>query len=390
MLVRNHEVNDPGAAFGDRRPRLRPDGPGRHDDDRGHALRRGRPVVHEPQRDADELLRRNDAVGRLDHLRGDRQRPGRRPGLHRRLEHPADQAARLHLRGPGRRPVRSPADHQGRSLRPRVGAFDPGREPLPDRGQLRLPVRVLPLHPGDRSDGDRSPRQRRAAPDAHGRRARRTPTSRRRRTSARRYQVEWVDIDDPAPSFPYTPGQPAPTRNDDAISVRRRPGSRPGRRAASPGSRARSTTTESSTSPRPRAAAPAETGPTRSRGYGNGSGQIWAYRHPRSRSSSSSTSRRARRPSTSRTTSRPARAARSSSARTTPTTTTCAACPAAASCGTSPSTGWSASIGASCRGSTTSSPGRRSARTATRCSSTSRPARGMTFAIWGPWERIGV
>ena len=32
-----------------------------------------------------------------------------------------------------------------------------------------------------------------------------------------RYHVEWVDIDDPAPSFPYTPGQAAPTANNDAL-----------------------------------------------------------------------------------------------------------------------------------------------------------------------------
>ena len=34
--------------------------------------------------------------------------------------------------------------------------------------------------------------------------------------------------------------------------------------------------------------------------------------------------------------------------------------------------------------------GRRSARMARRCSSTSRPAAGMTFAIWGPWAKNGV
>ena len=32
-----------------------------------------------------------------------------------------------------------------------------------------------------------------------------------------RYHVEWVDIDDPDPTFRYTPGQTAPTANDDAI-----------------------------------------------------------------------------------------------------------------------------------------------------------------------------
>jgi secreted PhoX family phosphatase len=31
------------------------------------------------------------------------------------------------------------------------------------------------------------------------------------------YQVEWVDIEDPAPTFPYTPGTAAPTTNDQAL-----------------------------------------------------------------------------------------------------------------------------------------------------------------------------
>ena len=30
--------------------------------------------------------------------------------------------------------------------------------------------------------------------------------------------VDWVDIDDPAPTFPYTPGVPAPTTNNDALN----------------------------------------------------------------------------------------------------------------------------------------------------------------------------
>ena len=32
-----------------------------------------------------------------------------------------------------------------------------------------------------------------------------------------RYRVTWVDIDDPAPTFPHTPGQTAPTANNDAL-----------------------------------------------------------------------------------------------------------------------------------------------------------------------------
>ena len=92
------------------------------------------------------------------------------PDFTGRQQHPADQAARLHLRGPGRRPVR-PA-----SRSPAAGRFAheavvvrPGRgHPVPDRGQLRLPVRVLPVHPGDEPDGDRHARQRGPAPDAGG------------------------------------------------------------------------------------------------------------------------------------------------------------------------------------------------------------------------------
>ena len=38
--------------------------------------------------------------------------------------------------------------------------------------------------------------------------------SQRRRAT---YPVKWVDIEDPAPSFAYTPGQTAPTSNNDAI-----------------------------------------------------------------------------------------------------------------------------------------------------------------------------
>ena len=33
----------------------------------------------------------------------------------------------------------------------------------------------------------------------------------------RPYDVRWVDIDDPNPTFTYTPGQPAPTTNDEAL-----------------------------------------------------------------------------------------------------------------------------------------------------------------------------
>ena len=169
----------------------------------------------------------------------------------------------------------------------------------------------------------------------------------RRSRAARRTDVEWVDIDDPDPTFPYTPGEPAPTTNNDAISY---VGNQGGRRAppTSRGSRARSTTTATSTSPRPRAAGrrrPA-LGPIAG-GYGNGHGQIWAYRHPTRRrlrlvyqSPGPDVARLPRQRH------RPARAARSSSARTTPTTTTSAGSPARRAVRHRPQPAASASTGA--------------------------------------------
>ena len=48
------------------------------------------------------------------------------------------------------------------------------------------------------------------------------------------YKVEWVDIDDPDPTFPYTPGLPAPTTNNEAIVYVGDAGPRAGRRPLLP------------------------------------------------------------------------------------------------------------------------------------------------------------
>ena len=164
VLVRNHEVNGPvAAAFGPGVPYDNRTGGGTTTIEVtrfGEVVKR----VHEPQRHADELLRRPHAVGQLDHVRGDRQRPGRRRRLHGRLERDARAAARLAVRGAGehrhdRRPVVAPADPQGRTLRPRGRRLRPARQPpVPDRGQLRLPVGAVPLSPADGPDAHRLPR----------------------------------------------------------------------------------------------------------------------------------------------------------------------------------------------------------------------------------------
>lgn len=92
------------------------------------------------------------------------------------------------------------------------------------------------------------------------------------------YRVDWVDIDDPAPSFPYTPGQPAPTTNDTALT---HVGNQGRAQGAAYFSRLEGAVYDDgvvyfcST----QGGGPAETslGPIAD-GFGNGSGHVWAYR----------------------------------------------------------------------------------------------------------------
>ena len=139
------------------------------------------------------------------------------------------------------------------------------------------------------------------------------------------YRVEWVDIDDPAPTFPYTPG---PAGADHQRRRRSRYVGNQGRaQGAAYFSRLEGAAYDDGvvyfTSTQ--GGGPAETGPGPiADGYGNGHGQVWAYHTRAQRAAAASTSRPGRTCSTSRTTSPPARAARWSSARTTSTTTTCA------------------------------------------------------------------
>jgi secreted PhoX family phosphatase len=92
------------------------------------------------------------------------------------------------------------------------------------------------------------------------------------------YEVEWVDIDDPAPSFPFTPGQTAPTTNDQALVYVGNQGRAQG---AAYFSRLEGSAYDNGVVyfTATQGGGPAETsfGPIAD-GYGNGSGQVWAYR----------------------------------------------------------------------------------------------------------------
>ncbi len=96
------------------------------------------------------------------------------------------------------------------------------------------------------------------------------------------YRVEWVDIDDPAPSFPYTPGETAPTTNDQALN---HVGSQGRAQGAAHFSRLEGAAYDDGVvyfcSTQGGGPAEGSIGPIVG-GYGNGHGQIWAY-HTRAR-----------------------------------------------------------------------------------------------------------
>jgi len=91
------------------------------------------------------------------------------------------------------------------------------------------------------------------------------------------YEVTWVDIDDPAPTFPYTPGETAPTTNDQALTY---VGDQGRAQGAAWFSRLEGavfdrglvyfTSTQGGGPPEPGPSDPAQ-------GFGNGFGQVWAY-----------------------------------------------------------------------------------------------------------------
>jgi hypothetical protein len=90
------------------------------------------------------------------------------------------------------------------------------------------------------------------------------------------YRVTWVDIEDPDPTFPYTPGEPAPTTNNEAINYVANQGRALG---AAGFSRLEGQVYDNNVVyfTATQGGGEAEGDSDTVSGYGNGNGQVWAY-----------------------------------------------------------------------------------------------------------------
>jgi len=90
------------------------------------------------------------------------------------------------------------------------------------------------------------------------------------------YRVTWVDIEDPDPTFPYTPGEPAPTTNNEAINYVANQGRALG---AAGFSRLEGQVYDNNVVyfTATQGGGEEEGDSDTVSGYGNGNGQVWAY-----------------------------------------------------------------------------------------------------------------
>ncbi len=209
-------------------------------------------------------------------------------------------------------------------------------------------------------------------------------------TNGATYAVEWVDIADPNPTFPYTPGQTAPTTNNAALTY---VGDQGRAHGAAHFSRLEGATFVKGTIcfTSTQGGGPAEAGPQLTLGYGRGVGQVWSY-DPRSQrltcrfqSPGTATLEPPGQHHRARTTVAP-----SCSARMVRRTTTSVVSPAnvtlfdiALNRLTGNSAPFATRDGEEFAGATFSPDGET-------LYVNIQASRGVTFAIWGPWGRLGV
>ena len=241
-------------------------------------------VLHQSQRHADELLRRADAVGDVDHVRGDRQRSGRRSRLHAVSNVPLQQPHGFIFEVPADgQSNREPITQAGRFPHEAV-AVDPATGVIyMTEDNFEFPsgfYRFIPPRTRWSTGISRTPARSRCWPCAESG----TPTSPSRNGRRATYHVEWVDIEDPNPTFPFTPGsrrRPRTTTPSHTSAPRASPRVRP----ASRGSKALTYDDGVIYFTSTQGGGPAEPAlKDEAQGWGNGNGQVWAYRIPGRRS----------------------------------------------------------------------------------------------------------
>ena len=134
------------------------------------------------------------------------------------------EEARLRLRGPRHGPLGGDAHHNAGRFSHEAVSFDPreGRLYLTE-DNFAFPSGFYRYTPGTNPMESGQPRQRGPPPDARRQgSAERPPRGHQAKGAV--YSVEWVDIDDPDPTFPYGPGRRAADQRLRA-GGRRRPGS---------------------------------------------------------------------------------------------------------------------------------------------------------------------
>ena len=141
-------------------------------------------------------------------------------------------------------------------------------------------VGLLPLHPQEQPDGDRVPRQRGPAPDARHHRPAERASRGAAAARARRTASEWVDIDDPDPAFDSGAGH---RTNDQALVKVGDQGRAQGAAlllaARGPGLRHQRRLLHLDPGRRRRRAGPRrpDDDDDNASGFGKGNGQVWAY-----------------------------------------------------------------------------------------------------------------
>ena len=164
-------------------------------------------------------------MGRLDDVRGDRERARRQPDFTGASNVPLKkphgyvfEVPASNLPGPGQS-NRKPITHAGRFAHESV-SYDPkGGHLYLSEDNFEFPSGFYRYRPPRGPDEGREDARRRPAAHAQGQGQPTNAHLEAMQTTGTSYAVEWVDIAEPDVEYAYTPGEVAPTDNKTAIKL---------------------------------------------------------------------------------------------------------------------------------------------------------------------------